>query len=98
MLFRSWPARSAREVAPLIAALRERVEELRVAEVDRHAARLGDDAATRAAVDASTRGLINKLLHEPTVRLKDAVGTARGELYADALAELFALELPDADD
>jgi glutamyl-tRNA reductase len=38
------------------------------------------------------------LLHEPTVRLKEAAGTARGELYADALAELFALELPDADE
>ena len=41
---------------------------------------------------------MNKLLHEPTVRLKDAAGTARGELYADALAELFALEVADADD
>ena len=39
-----------------------------------------------------TRGLVNKLLHDPTVRLKDAAGSARGELYADALSELFALE------
>ena len=41
-----------------------------------------------------TRRLVNKLLHEPTVRLKDAAGSARGELYADALAALFALDEP----
>jgi len=89
--------RSAREVAPLVTALRDRVEELRLAELDRIAPRL-DDPAARASLDAATRALVNKLLHEPTVRLKEAAGTARGELYADALAELFALELPDADE
>jgi glutamyl-tRNA reductase len=90
--------RSAREAVPLITALRERVEELRQAELERTASRFPDDADARAAIDASTRALVNKLLHEPTVRLKEAAGTARGELYADALAELFALELPDADE
>jgi glutamyl-tRNA reductase len=89
---------SAREVAPLVAALRDQAEALRSAELDRHAAKLGSDDAVRSVVDAVTRGLVNKLLHEPTVRLKDAAGTARGELYADALAELFALELPDVED
>ena len=89
--------RSAREVVPLVTALRERVEELRQAELDRVAPKL-DDPAARASLDAATRALVNKLLHEPTVRLKEAAGTARGELYADALAELFALELPDADE
>ena len=36
--------------------------------------------------------IVAKLLHEPTVRLKDAAGTARGELLADALADLFDLD------
>jgi glutamyl-tRNA reductase len=89
--------RSAREVVPLVTALRERVEELRQAELDRVAPKL-DDPAARASLDAATRALVNKLLHEPTVRLKEAAGTARGELYADALADLFALELPDVDE
>jgi len=89
--------RSAREVAPLVTALRERVEELRQAELDRVVSKL-DDPGARASLDAATRALVNKLLHEPTVRLKEAAGTARGELYADALAELFALELPDVDE
>ena len=51
----------------------------------------------RDVVEALTQGIVNKLLHEPTVRVKDAAGTARGELYADALAELFDLPELDAD-
>jgi glutamyl-tRNA reductase len=90
--------RSAREVVPLVTALRERIEELRQAELERIATRHADDGDLRAAIDSITRALVNKLLHEPTVRLKEAAGTARGELYADALAELFALELPDVDE
>ena len=48
---------------------------------------------TRNAVEAVSQGIVNKLLHDPTVRLKDAAGTARGELYADALAALLGLKL-----
>jgi glutamyl-tRNA reductase len=81
----------AREVAPLVASLRERAEELRQAEVGRAA---GLDPEARDVLDEVTRRLVNKLLHEPTVRLKDAAGSARGELYADALAALFALDEP----
>jgi len=86
--------RSAREVAPLVAALRARIEELRVSELERLGGQLTNDPAVQATLDAVTRGLVNKLLHEPTVRLKDAAGTARGDLYADALVELFALQPP----
>ena len=45
----------------------------------------------REAVEALTRGILAKLLHEPTVRLKDAAGSARGERLAGALRELFDL-------
>ncbi len=85
--------RSAREVAPLVTALRERAEEIRRAEVERPGAKL--DAGARAVLESVTQRLVNKLLHDPTVRLKDAAGTARGELFADAVAELFALDPPD---
>jgi glutamyl-tRNA reductase len=86
--------RTARELTPLLTSLRTRGEEIRAAEVDRFRAKLDAlDPETRKAVEALSQGIVNKLLHEPTVRLKDAAGTARGELYADALAALF--DLPD---
>jgi glutamyl-tRNA reductase len=90
--------RSAREVAPLVTALRARAEALRLGELERHRTKLESlDPATAAAVDALTQGIVNKLLHEPTVRVKQAAGTSRGDLYADALAELFALPEPPTD-
>ena len=45
----------------------------------------------KSPLDALSKGLVAKLLHEPTVRLKDAAGTVRGERLADALRELFDL-------
>lgn len=83
---------SAREVAPLIGSLRGRAEDLRTLELERHSAKLADlDPAQREAVEALSRGLVNKLLHEPTVRLKDAAGHARGDRLADAIRDLFDL-------
>lgn len=82
--------RAAREVAPLVTSLRERAEVVRQSELLRFRTKLGGlDEETRNTVDALTHGIINKLLHEPTVRLKEAAGTARGELYSDALSSLF---------
>ena len=83
---------SAREVAPLIGALHDRGEAVRLSELERQRARLADlTASERAAVEAVTRGIVAKLLHAPTVRLKDASGNARGERLADALRDLFDL-------
>ena len=85
-------ATSARAVAPTVAALHERGERLRNAELERFRARLsGLDPRQREAVEAMTRGLVAKLLHDPTVRLKDAAGSPRGERLAEALRELFDL-------
>jgi glutamyl-tRNA reductase len=83
---------TAREVAPLVAALHGHGEAVRQAELDRLAGRLqGLDPRQREAVEALTRGIVAKLLHEPTVRLKDAAGTPRGDRLADTLRELFDL-------
>ena len=83
---------TAREVAPTISALRARLEALRLAELERQRGRLEDlDPKQREAVEAVTRGVLAKLLHDPTVRLKDAAGTAKGERLSDALRELFDL-------
>jgi len=83
---------SARQAAPLVTALRERAEAVRAGELDRLKARLADlDERERAAVDALTKGIVAKLLHEPTVKLKDAAGTAKGDRLNDALRDLFDL-------
>jgi glutamyl-tRNA reductase len=83
---------AAREMAPLVVELRDRAEELRVAELEKYHVRLsGLDERQRAAVEALTRGLLAKLLHEPTVGLKEAAGSARGEQLAEAVRTLFNL-------
>ena len=85
--------RTAREVAPLVSALRSRGEDVRLAELERFRSKLeGVDARTAEAIEALTRGIVAKLLHEPTVRVKEAAGGARGELYADVLSALFDLD------
>ena len=79
-------------MAPTIAALRDQAEQLRLGELDRYRSRLeGLDPRQREAVEAVTHGILGKLLHSPTVRLKEAAGTARAERLADALRELFDL-------
>jgi glutamyl-tRNA reductase len=86
-------ATSAREVAPMIVALRDRAEELRRAELDRYRNRFdGLDEAQLEAIEALTRGLIGKLLHEPSIALKEAAGSPRGDRLISTLRELFALE------
>lgn len=83
---------SAREVAPLIAELRGSADQIRTAELERFAARLNElEPDQREAVEALTKGIVNKILHEPTVRLKDAAGRARGERLAESLRDLFDL-------
>ena len=65
---------------------------MRQSEVDRLRSRLQDlDPRQQEAIEALTRGILAKLLHEPTVRLKDAAGSPRGERLAEALRALFDL-------
>jgi len=84
---------SAREVAPMIVALRQRAEAVRSAELDRFRGRYDDlDPRQLDLVEAVTKGLVAKLLHQPTVVLKDAAGSARGDRLVAALRELFEIE------
>jgi glutamyl-tRNA reductase len=83
---------TARLVAPLITRLRDRADGIRAVELQRIAGRLVElDDRQREAVEALAAGIIGKLLHEPTVRMKDAAGTARGERLAEAMRDLFDL-------
>jgi glutamyl-tRNA reductase len=86
-------ASSAREVAPMIVAMRERAEVVRQAELDRVRSRLDElDVEQADLVDAVTKRLVSKLLHQPTVVLKDAAGSPRGDRLVAALRELFEIE------
>ncbi|MDQ3670286.1 MAG: glutamyl-tRNA reductase, partial [Actinomycetota bacterium] len=81
------------EVVPAIAALRRRAEEIRLAELARREGRLRAlSEPERQAVDVITTQIVNKLLHVPTVRLKEAVRDPHARPYAEALRHLFALE------
>ncbi len=83
---------TAREVAPLVAALRQKADALRVAELARQQARLADlTPEQQDAVEAATKAALAKVLHAPTVALKDAAGTPKGERLAEALRELYDL-------
>lgn len=89
--FRAWQA--SRGVVPAIASLRARAEEIRVRELARLERRLAElSPEERRAVDAVTVQIVNKLLHEPTVRLKEAAAGADGASYADAIRHLFGLD------
>jgi glutamyl-tRNA reductase len=81
-----------RGAAPIIASLRARLETLRVAELERHRAQLADlSEAEWDHVDAATRAALAKMLHEPTMLLRETAGTPRGERLVEALRILFDL-------
>ena len=84
--FRAWHA--SLDVVPAITSLRARAEEIRTAELQR--AKLTD--AERRAAESVTAAVLNKLLHLPTIRMKQAAAAADGVLYADAVRHLFGLE------
>lgn len=82
-----------RQAAPLVAQLREVVEGIRTAEMERLGARLGDMTdEQREVVESITRGIVAKLLHTPSVRLREAAGTPQGERLSAAVRDLFNLE------
>ncbi len=89
--FHEWHA--SLDVVPAIASLRAKAEEIREAELAKADALLGRlDESQRRAVEAVTAQIVNKLLHLPTVRMKQAAAAADGVLYAEAVRHLFGLE------
>ena len=88
--FRAWQA--SRDVVPAIASLRALAEEIRESELERARTRLERlTEAERRAVEAVTSRIVDKLLHVPTVKMKEAAAGADGAVYADALRHLFGL-------
>ncbi len=91
-------ARRRAKVTPTVVALRTMASDVVEAEVERLSARLPDlDDQVRAEVLNSVRRVADKLLHQPTVRVKELADTEGAVSYAAALADLFALD-PDTVD
>jgi glutamyl-tRNA reductase len=89
-------ARHQASVTPTVVALRSMATQVVDAELARLVARLPDlDDASRAEVLTSLRRVADKLLHQPTVRVKELANETGAVSYGAALAELFALD-PDA--
>jgi glutamyl-tRNA reductase len=83
---------TARQAAPLVAALHATAEGIRRHELERFGSSLADlDDGQRNAVEALTKSIIAKLLHEPSVRLKAQAGTPQGERNAVTMRDLFDL-------
>jgi glutamyl-tRNA reductase len=88
--FREWQASLA--VVPAIASLRARAEEIRSRELAKAEGRLERlPESERKLVEAVTAQIVAKLLHLPTVRMKEAAAGAEGVVYADVVRHLFGL-------
>ncbi len=86
-------SRRATTVAPTVVALRSMAADVVDAELRRLAVRVPDlDELARAEVAKTVRRVVDKLLHAPTIRVKELAEQTVETSYADALRELFALE------
>jgi len=86
-------AGQAARVAPTVVALRAMADEVVAAELARFDGRRSDlDPAVRQEVERTVRRVVDKLLHAPTVRVKELAGEPAGLAYAEALHALFDLD------
>ena len=88
-------AMDAARVAPTVVALRAKAAKVVDAELARLAGRLSADGLSGHALDEiaqTVRRVVDKLLHAPTVRVKELAGSPGGEEYAAALQVLFDLD------
>jgi glutamyl-tRNA reductase len=84
--FRKW--RASLDVVPAIASLRAYAEQIRAGEL----AKVNVSEHERRTLESVTQQMLNKLLHLPTVRMKEAAAGADGAPYADAVRHLFGLD------
>lgn len=83
---------SSLEVVPTITALREMGESIKQAELDRVLGKLESlSREERNRIEAMASGIVNKILHGPTVELKQAANERGGYLYIESMRRLFKL-------
>jgi glutamyl-tRNA reductase len=81
------------DVVPTIVSLRDRVEEIRAAELQKAMSRMGDlTAEQRETIASMTTAMINKILHQPMSELRRRAVHQDGHVYSAVLRRLFGLE------
>jgi glutamyl-tRNA reductase len=84
------------DVVPTLVDLRRHAESIREAEIDRALRRLDHlSAQERSVISALSRRIVNRILHEPTVRLKAQANGREGDRYAHVVRDLFGLDDTD---
>jgi glutamyl-tRNA reductase len=92
---RFWEWLAGLEAVPVLTEFRSAMDRVRVRELEDAMRRLADlTPEQRQAVEHLTRSLMNKFLHEPTVRLRSAAANGRGLAVVDAARYLFGLQPP----
>jgi len=87
--FGEW--RRSLDVVPMLVELRKRADEIRRAEIEKARRRLGPlTPEQESALEAATTAIVNKLLHTPTVRLKELAGNGHAE-HVGLIRKLFGL-------
>ncbi len=88
----------AASVAPTVVALRDMAERVVRSELDRLQGRLpGLDDRSRSEIEQAVRRVVDKVLHSPTVRVKELAEEPGGHSYAEALTTLFGLDPQDVE-
>jgi glutamyl-tRNA reductase len=84
------------DVVPTIVSLREKLETIRRAEVDKALGRLPEaDDEMRRVLEALSQSIVNKILHAPTVKLRDSSRAGHGHRWIESISELFGLRGTD---
>lgn len=85
------------EVTPTIVALRNRVEDIKRAEVEKVLGRLGHlSAQDRELVEGLASSIVNKLIHRTMVTLKNEINSSSGPAFVEAARQFYALDRPAA--
>jgi len=89
--FLSWI--SSLEVVPTISDLRREAEEIRIVETEKVLAKMSHlSPSDRDLINVLTNGIVNKVLHKPTVGLKESADKKDGYIYIETLRCLFGLD------
>jgi glutamyl-tRNA reductase len=83
----------AREIAPTIVSLQEQLEQVRAAEFDRMRHKLGNlTPEQEEAIQALTRGIVNKIAHGPITELRRNAAHPEGHHFVNVIRKVFRLE------